>query len=334
MPGPGIKKMRIFENHATDIFESCEPFRDFFSTNDQGWIIPDLDRCRTLSRYRAVVANCAAEHWGSKDIYPLSRRLHDIFRECGLEKFVILTHDPDYESLPHRILYFPYWLWRRSISPPACLDFSSQPSYWISSLAGQARPFRIANYLGMLAKSYLSQCVINVWRHQYEPSAYDEGLELTEQENLAWQAIQKDPQQLVDDGYHRLDNTHPAWSDTCLNLVNESTIRPRIFITEKTWKPIMSGQMFMIFGNAGIIAELRRLGFDVFDDIIDHAYDSEPDARYRLNKLHAELDRLANPDLVAMTLKLEHRRYENWIRFREHNAVDTSLESIRNLLAL
>lgn len=326
--------MRIFENHATKIFESYEPFRDFFTTNDQGWIIPDLDRCRNLRRYRAVVANCATEHWGSNISYPLSRRLYDIFRECDLDQFVILTHDPGLESLAHRILYFPFWLWKRSMAPPTCPDFISRPSYWISSLSGWGRPFRIANFLAMQSKSYLSQCVINIWKHQIEPSGYDEGLELTEQENSAWQTLLNATPQSVDDGHYYLGTTHPAWSNACLNLVNESTIRPSIFITEKTWKPIMSGQMFMVLGNAGIIVELRRLGFDVFDDIIDHGYDLEPDARSRLNKLHAELDRLANTDLVAMTMKLKHRRYENWIRFREHNAVDTSLESIRNLLAL
>jgi hypothetical protein len=119
-----------------------------------------------------------------------------------------------------------------------------------------------------------------------------------------------------------------------MNLVNESTVRSRIFITEKTWKPIMSGQMFMIFGNAGIVAELRRLGFDVFDDIIDHAYDSEPEARSRLNKLHAELDRIVDLDLHDMLVATRHRRWDNWIKFRDHKPVDQCLESIKNIISL
>ena len=333
-PGHGTKKMRIFENHAAHIFESHEPYRDFFTTNKQGWIIPDLDRCRLLRNYQAVVANCATEHWGSDDTYALSHRLHDVFQTCGLNNFVILTHDPGLESLPHRILYFPFWFWKRSQMPLTCQDFSSRPKYWVSSLAGQARPFRIANYLAMLSKSYLPQCMINIWKHHHETSAYDEGIKLTKQEILAWQAIQMGPQKPIDDAHHKLGTTHSAWSDTCLNLVNESTVKPRIFLTEKTWKPIWSGQIFMILGNAGIVAELRRLGFDVFDDIIDHAYDSEPEARSRLNMLHAELDRLANPDLFEITMKLKHRKYENWTRFRERKPVDGYLESIKNLLSL
>lgn len=63
-------------------------------------------------------------------------------------------------------------------------------------------------------------------------------------------------------------------------------------------------------------------------------YDVEPKARCRLNTPHAELDRLANPTLLEMWTTLKQRLYENWIRFREHKAVDGYLESIRNLLAL
>jgi hypothetical protein len=334
MHGIGIKKMRIFDNHIAHIFESHKPYQDFFTKNSQGWIVPDLDRCKSLKTYRAIVANCAAEHWGSDDTYPLTRRLHDIFRQCGLENYVILTHDPGHESLPHRILYFPFWFWKRSKAPLARPDFSSRPSYWVSSLSGQPRPFRIANFLIMQSKSYLSECVVNIWHDKIDPTGYNEGLSLTERENILWRNIQKHSPAQINDEFDRLEITHPAWSDTCLNLVNESTVRPRIFITEKTWKPITSGQLFMIFGNAGIISELRRLGFDVYDDIINHDYDYEPEARSRLNTLHAELDRLATPDLLEITMELKHRRCENWIRFREHKPVDSCLESIRNLLAI
>ena len=49
----------------------------------------------------------------------------------------------------------------------------------------------------------------------------------------------------------------PACEDSYVQLVTESTVEPRIFITEKTWKPIASGQLFLILGNPGIIKHLE-----------------------------------------------------------------------------
>ncbi len=327
--------MIIFESKDAKIFESYQPFKDFFHQDHRGNTGPDIKKIKSLATsHDFVIANLSTEHWGSNDSFPLTRYLHDIFQDCNLKNFIILTHDPGYESLSHRILYFPFWFWKRSLSPLICPDLLFKPTHLISSLSGQPRPFRIANYLAMRSKPYLTECVINIWYHYCGPDGYDDGLILTETENLQWQTLQKSMQIQGKDGFDPLGVTHPAWSDSCLNLVNESTVKNRIFITEKTWKPIMSGQMFMIFGNAGTVAELRRLGFDVFDDIIDHSYDLEPDARCRLNKIHTELDRLVDSDLRGKMMGTVQRRIENWKKFQEHKIVDTYLYSIRNILSL
>ena len=334
--------MIIFESKDAKIFESYQPFKDFFHQDHRGNTVPDIKKIKWLATsHDFVIANCSTEHWDSNDSFPFTRYLHDIFHDCNVENFIILTHDPGYESLSHRILYFPFWFWKRSLSPLICPDLLSKPTYLISSLSGQPRPFRIANYLAMRSKLYLTECVINIWYHYRDTDGYDDGLILTEKENLQWQTLQKSMQIQGKDGFDGFDPlgeilgvTHPAWSDSCLNLVNESTVKNRIFITEKTWKPIMSGQMFMIFGNAGTVAELRRLGFDVFDDIIDHSYDLEPDARCRLNKIHTELDRLVDSDLRGKMMLTVQRRIENWKKFQEHKIVDTYLHSIRNILSL
>jgi hypothetical protein len=73
----------------------------------------------------------------------------------------------------------------------------------------------------------------------------------------------------------------------------------RIFLSEKTWKPIAAGQLFLHFGNPGTIGFLRTLGVDTFDDIIDHdSYDNVSDWRQRMGIIH----RLAS-DLMALDLQ-------------------------------
>jgi hypothetical protein len=64
------------------------------------------------------------------------------------------------------------------------------------------------------------------------------------------------------------------------------------FITEKTFKAILNGHPFVIFGCAGTLATLRGLGYRTFDSHIDNSYDSEPDNTQRFIKTVRAVDQL------------------------------------------
>ena len=66
----------------------------------------------------------------------------------------------------------------------------------------------------------------------------------------------------------------------------------RLFYTEKTDKCFYMEQIPLFLAKTGYVAELRRLGFDLFDDIIDHSYDNEIDPYIRINSLISECKRL------------------------------------------
>lgn len=82
--------------------------------------------------------------------------------------------------------------------------------------------------------------------------------------------------------------------DRALDLVSETYASNSdiIFISEKTWKAIRAGQLFLIWGHYGTVRELKKLGFKVFDEYIDHSYDLEKDPSSRLKKCVQELKRL------------------------------------------
>lgn len=65
-----------------------------------------------------------------------------------------------------------------------------------------------------------------------------------------------------------------------------------LFFTEKIMKPFFYGQVPIMFGPPGVIAEMRKYGFDMFDDIVDHSYDSIIDNDLRFCKLLAEIHRI------------------------------------------
>jgi hypothetical protein len=56
------------------------------------------------------------------------------------------------------------------------------------------------------------------------------------------------------------------------------------FFTEKTSKPIMARRLFVMFAGRGYLANLRRLGFKTFGDVIDESYDDELDDLLRWEK--------------------------------------------------
>ena len=56
------------------------------------------------------------------------------------------------------------------------------------------------------------------------------------------------------------------------DLVLESTIET-LFITEKTWKPIVFKKPFLVWGGQGLHAKLKDLGFELYDELFDYSFD-------------------------------------------------------------
>jgi hypothetical protein len=311
--------MRIVDPPHARIFESWQPFEDFFCRDNQGWVVPHINKIRSLAdNYDFVIANCSTEHWGNERDFPLVARLHDLLAEHYTKDFVCLCHEPSDEKLREHILYFPFFAWRKIWNPiDPTLVTNCDRNYLFSNLNHIARDFRIAFYLRLKAKSWADQCLITMHNNRQENHAYDGNLQLTAAEFMEWNRIKDSLPSAISDGFgHGFDSKHPAFADTYLHVVSETTVKDKIFLTEKTWQPIWAGQLFMIWGNSGIIAHLRDLGVDVFDDIVDHEYDTITDYRNRLESIHRELDRLAAlnwPHIYHTTTKRRQKNADDFV---------------------
>ncbi len=98
--------------------------------------------------------------------------------------------------------------------------------------------------------------------------------------------------------------THNLATDifkTCLfNIIVETSEQHStngwnsIFLTEKTFKCFDLYQLPIWFAVPGTVKQVRKLGFDLFDDIIDHSYDNIIDEDERINSIVAQVTTLNN----------------------------------------
>jgi uncharacterized Fe-S cluster protein YjdI len=101
-----------------------------------------------------------------------------------------------------------------------------------------------------------------------------------------------------------------AHNKTFLNIVSETLVDPyTIFFSEKIFKPIFSGQPFVLFGNPYSLAKLKEYGFQTFDRWWDESYDEETNLTRRLEKIVDTLEYVSKWDLdicYKVTQEMEH----------------------------
>jgi hypothetical protein len=91
-----------------------------------------------------------------------------------------------------------------------------------------------------------------------------------------------------------------------------------ITFTEKTIKPFLAHQIPMIFGVYGLNSKLRELGFDLFDDFINHSsYENIKNSKIRLSKMIIELKRVLELDILEYHTNNKNRFLNNYIKVYE-----------------
>jgi hypothetical protein len=102
---------------------------------------------------------------------------------------------------------------------------------------------------------------------------------------------------------------------TCLcNLIMETTI-DHMFITEKTYKAFAWHQIPIWWAGVGTVDEIRKLGFDTFDDLMyGHEYDIEKHPNVRMHKILKTVKKFINdnPDINLL-------RQSIWSRLEANN---------------
>lgn len=108
---------------------------------------------------------------------------------------------------------------------------------------------------------------------------------------------------------------HPAYTDSYLNIVTESTVDPGVYFTEKTFKPLAAGQLFLMVGNQNATRYLRDLGIECFwQDLGNHSYEQSENWIERIDDLIQLLTDIYHniPDIYWKNIR-EIRHNQSWI---------------------
>jgi len=104
-----------------------------------------------------------------------------------------------------------------------------------------------------------------------------------------------------------VESTHQKFWDKIYNNISieivceTNTTADTFFVTEKALRPIAYGRLFLVIGSPGFEKNLKDMGFDIFDDIIDKSYDT--DSSYiRVDQVFNSLDKFINKNYKISSL--------------------------------
>jgi hypothetical protein len=121
------------------------------------------------------------------------------------------------------------------------------------------------------------------------------------------------PDDVIDDnGFVVSDRFfNPRWySQTAFSMVIETVVSDRLFISEKSFKPLAHKHPFLIYGTPGTLQHLRSLGFQTFDHIVDESYDFQPNTlSYILNRHGDHMTSLDRLNKIVEILEVLHEQF-------------------------
>lgn len=130
-----------------------------------------------------------------------------------------------------------------------------------------------------------------------------------------------------------LINNLEIYENSQLSVVTESHFNQDggLFITEKTFRPILLGHPFMILGQHGLLSKLREWGFQTKFEGLDQTYDEIKDAKERFLSFHQSLRTWCTTDPEirrTMTYKWNNVIKHNFIHYKRINFKDRMFDNV------
>jgi len=277
----------------------------------------------TRDQYHGVLRNQTVK----KIKYELDRK--------GFNNIFYITNEIEHiESSDDRIFFCPIWFYSKYLDYKSNnYEIKTHRNHTLSCLNRFPFPHKVYVYFKLMSENYDNKNLISFYGLK-DPYNLQRQMDI----NDLWDIPVSIKNMIVNSGFLKEkccvpeDNLwnndhsilHPAFSDTYLNIITEST-HCTTFFTEKTCKPLCAGQLFLSPNAKNNVTALRHLGFEVFDSELDsHSYDSEDNFITRIDKMFLLLSKIYTdiPDIY----------YKNFDKIKYNREYFLSDKFIDNLL--
>ena len=124
------------------------------------------------------------------------------------------------------------------------------------------------------------------------------------------------------------------YNDAWINVVTEAFpfVESDVFITEKTFKPMLQLQPFLVQGNRHTLKHLREHGYRTFPELFDESYDELNDWRERTKAIVLQLRLWCAKSLEKKQLLI--KRVMPDLIYNQEKVFNTASESTRSAYLL
>lgn len=196
------------------------------------------------------------------------------------------------------------WFWFNMVTKHTKNNLSfnhNNKKYDFLYLNKQPRPHRIKLYKKLIMNKSLENSL-------YSFTDHENAIRLNSNYELPWLDTKKRYPRY---GFDQ-DIYEKPYNETGCSIVSETNDNNNdVFMTEKIWKPIIAGQLFVVHGNYQYLKKLREQGFKTFESVFDESYDEIQDPNKRI---------------VALADLIKNLKGSNWnqiykqtVDIREHN---------------
>jgi hypothetical protein len=114
------------------------------------------------------------------------------------------------------------------------------------------------------------------------------------------------------------------YNQTAYSIVAETHADNRYsFFTEKIFRPMLARRLFVMFSGWKYLKNLRKLGFQTFDNVIDESYDQIYNDQERWAAAFEQVTRLCNMNQIEVLEKISAR-----VEYNYNLVMDTKWQSI------
>lgn len=286
----------------------------YFSQLDE----PSLDHIKNkieIHKPTQIVLLCETE-WDSRE---LTVELANLLNENNIHLIMTFCSYPNsyYESKTkyfnsiELVHWYTYWAhWTLMCSSQLNFDINyTHFKYPYICLNNKNHAHRCA-VLDELAGNNLLDSGIVTWHrfpnqspsdHRYKFKYYDDSIRL-----------------IGDDFITKLDSflIPPEYHESFLHVIGEATTTVTC-ISEKTWLPILYRKPWIIMADPYFHQKLVDLGFELYDEIIDYSFDSNPNLEERAKAIADNVKKISEQNLTELYALIKpkaDRNYNNYMR--------------------